>query len=245
MPARGTAKAIVLPLPVRARPRTSRPASASGRVADWIGNGVVIPVRASAAAIGAGTPNAANDVGSCAGGCGAGGCGATSWGAAGRCGCGEGRDSRLRRGRPPPWGLGDKSLPFESSEAVDAAATRSSSRKPWAHGAPALQAAPTQLGMATGTPYRLRADEPGPRQRGWVSKLGSTRGHERLASASRRGARDRCLGRDGVLELVGKLVGNSSTRAGDTRAGDIAARDINDIGADGCDRVALPSRRHG
>ena len=54
MPARGTAKAIVLPLPVRARPRTSRPASASGRVADWMGNGVVIPVRASAAAIGAG-----------------------------------------------------------------------------------------------------------------------------------------------------------------------------------------------
>ena len=87
--------------------------------------------------------------------------------------------------------------------------------------------------------------EPRPRQRGWVSKLGSTRGHERLASASCRGARDRYLGRDGVLELVGKLVGNSSTRAGDTRAGDIAARDINDIGADGCDRVALPSRRHG
>ena len=74
--------------------------------------------------------------------------------------------------------------------------------------------------------------EPRPRQRGWVSKLGSTRGHEPPASAPSRGARGRCLGRDGMLELVVQLVGNSSTRAGD----------INDIGADRCDRVALPSR---
>jgi hypothetical protein len=76
-----------------------------------------------------------------------------------------------------------------------------------------------------------------PRQRGRVSKLGSTRGHEPLASASSRGARGRCLGRDGVFELVLELDGNGSTRDGDTRAGD-----LNDISADGCDRVALPSR---
>ncbi|CAM5535352.1 hypothetical protein SVIOM342S_09685 [Streptomyces violaceorubidus] len=40
---RASPKASVLPEPVRARPRTSRPASASGRVAAWIGNGRVTP----------------------------------------------------------------------------------------------------------------------------------------------------------------------------------------------------------
>ena len=55
----GIANAIVLPLPVRPRPRTSRPESESGRVAAWIGNGTVTPVLASARMIGAGTPNSA------------------------------------------------------------------------------------------------------------------------------------------------------------------------------------------
>ncbi len=41
------AKARVLPEPVGARPETSRPASASGSVAAWIGNGVVMPSRAN------------------------------------------------------------------------------------------------------------------------------------------------------------------------------------------------------
>ncbi len=38
---------MVLPEPVRPRPRTSRPASEFGRVAAWIGNGVVTPWRVS------------------------------------------------------------------------------------------------------------------------------------------------------------------------------------------------------
>ena len=39
----GIANARVLPEPVLPRPRTSRPASVSGRVSTWIGNGVVLP----------------------------------------------------------------------------------------------------------------------------------------------------------------------------------------------------------
>jgi hypothetical protein len=45
---------------------------------------------------------------------------------------------------------------------------------------------------------------------------------------------------DGSSSIRAELDDSSSIRAGDTRAGD-----INDIGADGCHRVALPSRRHG
>ncbi len=52
----GMENAIVLPEPVRPRPSTSRPASASGSVAAWIGNGVVIPTSASTLTTGAGTP---------------------------------------------------------------------------------------------------------------------------------------------------------------------------------------------
>ena len=52
----GIENAIVLPEPVRPRPSTSRPASASGSVAAWIGKGVVIPASASTPVTGAGTP---------------------------------------------------------------------------------------------------------------------------------------------------------------------------------------------
>ncbi len=38
---------MVLPEPVRPRPRTSRPASELGSVAAWIGNGAVTPWRVS------------------------------------------------------------------------------------------------------------------------------------------------------------------------------------------------------
>src|SRR5687767_15832012 len=56
------AKAMVLPEPVRPRPRTSRPARVSGRVLTWMGNGVSIPcaVRVSARALG--VPRAAKVV---------------------------------------------------------------------------------------------------------------------------------------------------------------------------------------
>ena len=55
-------KPSVLPEPVWPRPRMSRPAMASGNVAAWMGNGAVIPVAASAATSGAGTPAAAKEV---------------------------------------------------------------------------------------------------------------------------------------------------------------------------------------
>src|SRR5271165_1688066 len=54
-------KPRVLPEPVCPRPRMSRPASASGSVAAWIGNGAVMPAAASAAKSGAGTPAAAKE----------------------------------------------------------------------------------------------------------------------------------------------------------------------------------------
>src|SRR5579883_2409819 len=57
----GTAKAMVLPLPVRARPSTSRPARASGRAAVWMANGAVTPVARRAATIGSGTPSSAKE----------------------------------------------------------------------------------------------------------------------------------------------------------------------------------------
>ena len=47
----------VLPEPVRPRPRMSRPASASGSVAAWIGNGAVMPASASVPTRGPGTPS--------------------------------------------------------------------------------------------------------------------------------------------------------------------------------------------
>src|SRR5450830_264077 len=55
----GRPKARVFPDPVRARASTSRPARASGIVSIWIANGVVIPVRASAAVSGFGRPSSA------------------------------------------------------------------------------------------------------------------------------------------------------------------------------------------
>src|SRR5215472_866472 len=58
--ASGSAKPSVLPEPVCARPRMSRPASASGSVAAWMGKGVVMPSPSSTATSGAGTPRDAN-----------------------------------------------------------------------------------------------------------------------------------------------------------------------------------------
>ena len=55
----GRAKAKVLPEPVRPRPRTSRPASESGSVAAWIGNGELTPSSASSRVRAAGTPSSA------------------------------------------------------------------------------------------------------------------------------------------------------------------------------------------
>ena len=50
-------KASVLPEPVWPRPSRSRPASVSGRVAAWIGNGSVKPPAVSAVTIGVGSPS--------------------------------------------------------------------------------------------------------------------------------------------------------------------------------------------
>ncbi|PSK57560.1 hypothetical protein B0E53_07003 [Micromonospora sp. MH33] len=55
----GRPKARVLPEPVWPRPSTSWPARASGRVARWISNGVVMPCRASASTSCRGRPSAA------------------------------------------------------------------------------------------------------------------------------------------------------------------------------------------
>ena len=55
----GRPKARVLPEPVRPRPSTSLPASASGMVAAWIGNGSPMPSAPSAATRFAGTPRSA------------------------------------------------------------------------------------------------------------------------------------------------------------------------------------------
>ena len=55
----GRPKARVLPEPVRPRPSTSRPESASGMVAAWIGNGLLMPSASSAATRFAGTPSSA------------------------------------------------------------------------------------------------------------------------------------------------------------------------------------------
>ncbi len=60
---RGSANATVLPLPVRPRPSTSRPASESGRVALWIGNGASMPPEASDAMSAGATPRLANGAG--------------------------------------------------------------------------------------------------------------------------------------------------------------------------------------
>ncbi len=58
----GRPKARVLPEPVWARPRTSRPASASGMVAAWMGKGTAMPFSASAAVIFSGSPRSSNAV---------------------------------------------------------------------------------------------------------------------------------------------------------------------------------------
>ena len=55
----GRTNAYVLPEPVRPRPSTSRPASESGRVAAWIGNGWVMPALASASTRRGETPSSA------------------------------------------------------------------------------------------------------------------------------------------------------------------------------------------
>ena len=60
--ASGRENPSVLPDPVRPRPRMSRPSRASGSVAAWIGKGVVIPVLASTATSGGGTPRELNVV---------------------------------------------------------------------------------------------------------------------------------------------------------------------------------------
>jgi hypothetical protein len=50
-----------LPEPVGAFPQTSRPASASGMVMAWIGNGDVIPFASRAATMSEGTPSTAKE----------------------------------------------------------------------------------------------------------------------------------------------------------------------------------------
>ena len=93
----GSANPSVLPEPVRPRPRMSRPASASGSVAAWIGNGTVMPASASTPTSRPGTPRSAKLASSRAGldvawaaaatrgwrcaawSCGAGLCGGVGW----------------------------------------------------------------------------------------------------------------------------------------------------------------------
>ena len=98
-------KARVLPEPVWPRPSRSRPASVSGSVAAWMGNGAVKPPAASARSTGAGRPSSANDgipvsgtVHSTSGGI-----------AVARAGAGPPvpREPRDERGRPPPEGRRD------------------------------------------------------------------------------------------------------------------------------------------
>ena len=60
----GRPNASVLPEPVWPRPRTSLPAMASGMVATWIGNGVVMPSRARRATSCLGSPRAAKPLSS-------------------------------------------------------------------------------------------------------------------------------------------------------------------------------------
>ena len=55
----GRAKAKVFPDPVRPRPRTSRPAMESTKVATWIGKGRSIPCRSRTAQSATGTPSSA------------------------------------------------------------------------------------------------------------------------------------------------------------------------------------------
>ena len=59
----GMENASVLPLPVLPRPRTSRPASVSGRVSTWIGNGAVMPCCASTLVRDSGTPSSSKVLG--------------------------------------------------------------------------------------------------------------------------------------------------------------------------------------
>src|SRR4051812_2751057 len=63
----GSANASVLPDPVRARPRTSRPARASGSTRVWMAKGASTPVRARAVTSGAGRPSSAKVVAAGAG----------------------------------------------------------------------------------------------------------------------------------------------------------------------------------
>ncbi len=55
----GMPKARVLPVPVLAWPITSAPVSATGMVADWIGNGAVMPRASSASTVSGSTPSSA------------------------------------------------------------------------------------------------------------------------------------------------------------------------------------------
>src|SRR4030095_926555 len=75
----GSPKARVLPEPVSARPRPSRPARASGRVRAWMGRGVVMSRAASAATRVGGTPSSAKELPGVVGGGGGGGGGAGEW----------------------------------------------------------------------------------------------------------------------------------------------------------------------
>ena len=59
----GTPNASVFPEPVRARPHTSWPASATGIASVWMANGPANPAAASPASMLAGTPRSANPVG--------------------------------------------------------------------------------------------------------------------------------------------------------------------------------------
>ncbi len=63
---RASPKASVLPDPVRARPSTSRPASASGRVAAWIGKGSLTPRPVIVSTSAGGSPRASKEGVGCA-----------------------------------------------------------------------------------------------------------------------------------------------------------------------------------
>ena len=89
-------KARVLPEPVWPRPSTSRPRSASGRVAAWMGNGAAKPALVNARTRGPGRPRSANE------GMPEAGAVQSTSGTAGWWGAGRSDWSRAARGWPPP-----------------------------------------------------------------------------------------------------------------------------------------------
>jgi hypothetical protein len=146
----GRPKARVLPLPVRPRPSTSRPASVSGSVATWIGKGASMPEARSVAASTAGTPRSSNDGTSAAStgtrsweGAGAGGAwparrrsdrGGTT--AGGRCG------RRRARGWAGACGADLRTCSCWTSLRLGVTATEGGQRRSSAHAGPTMVPAP-------------------------------------------------------------------------------------------------------